>query len=92
MTETLTDDALGLVLSACSLRSLRATKATSQRLHRLARQTICSSSWRANPVNRDELRIQLWCEGGFELLQLGGHAALADVWLALSNQCHKSES
>ena len=76
----LTDDELGLILQACSLRTLRAVKAVSRRLRQTGRAALCSPCWRAKAVNLDELRMHAWVVGGFGCRELAGHKALADVY------------
>ena len=76
----LTDDELGLILQACSLRTLRTVKAVSRRLRCSGRAALCSPCWRAKAVNLDELRMHAWVVGGFACTELAGHAALADVY------------
>ena len=76
----LTDDELGLILQACSLRTLRVVKAVSRRLRQAGRRALCSPCWRAKAVNLDELRMHAWVVGGFDCRELAGHKALADVY------------
>ena len=76
----LTDDELGLILQACSLRTLRVVKAVSRRLRQSGREALCSPCWRAKAVNLDELRMHAWVVGGFGCRELAGHKALADVY------------
>ena len=76
----LTDDELGLILQACSLRTLRVVKAVSRRLRQAGRHALCSPCWRAKAVNLDELRMHAWVVGGFDCRELAGHKALADVY------------
>lgn len=76
----LTDDELGLVMQACSLRTLRVVKAVSRRLRQAGREALCSPCWRAKAANLDELRMHAWVVGGFSCRELAGHKALADVY------------